>query len=199
MELKLQNPKVYNNQQPQNVEKKKPENKAKDKKDIYNETPIRKLGFMDEIGEAFRPVLQTSKNPIVRSLPNYAYIPSTIYMAADVYDKYKKGLDGTGEKPSVKMGLRQAAYQGIVSVAAPIAIIRGTNKVAQKVFAKLPKAPKEITGTVSSAIKGLKNNKYTKNIMTKAGMPAKIMGALASIFVLSKLSKPVDKVVSTIF
>lgn len=199
MELKLQNPKVYNNQQPQNVEEKKPEKKAKDKKDIYNETPIRKLGFMDEIGEAFRPVLQTSKNPIVRSLPNYAYIPSTIYMAADVYDKYKKGLDGTGEKPSVKMGLRQAAYQGIVSVAAPIAIIRGTNKVAQKVFAKLPKAPKEITGTVSSAVKGLKNNKYTKNIMTKAGMPAKIMGALASIFVLSKLSKPVDKVVSTIF
>ena len=199
MELKLQNPKVYNNQQPQNVEEKKPEKKAKDKKDIYNETPIRKLGFMDEIGEAFRPVLQTSKNPIVRSLPNYAYIPSTIYMAADVYDKYKKGLDRTGEKPSVKMGLRQAAYQGIVSVAAPIAIIRGTNKVAQKVFAKLPKAPKEITGTVSSAIKGLKNNKYTKNIMTKAGMPAKIMGALASIFVLSKLSKPVDKVVSTIF
>ena len=199
MGLKLQIPKVYNNQQPQNVEEKKPEKKAKDKKDIYNETPIRKLGFMDEIGEAFRPVLQTSKNPIVRSLPNYAYIPSTIYMAADVYDKYKKGLNGTGEKPSVKMGLRQAAYQGIVSVAAPIAIIRGTNKVAQKVFAKLPKAPKEITGTVSSAIKGLKNNKYTKNIMTKAGMPAKIMGALASIFVLSKMSKPVDKVVSTIF
>lgn len=199
MELNMQTPKVYSNQQPQNIEEKKPEKKAKDKKDIYNETPIRKLGFMDEIGEAFRPVLQTSKNPLVRNLPNYAYIPSTIYMAADVYDKYKKGLDGTGEKPSVKMGLRQAAYQGIVSVAAPIAIIRGTNKVAQKVITKLPKAPKKVTGMLSDIIKRLENNKFTKNIITKAGMPAKIASGLASIFVLSKLSKPVDKLVSTVF
>ena len=35
--------------------------------------------------------------------------------------------------------------------------------------------------------------------MTKAGMPGKIIGAIASIFVLSKLSKPVDKIVSTVF
>ena len=84
MEVNLQSTKVYDNQKPQNIEEKKPEKKVKNKKDIYNETPLRKLGFMDEIGEAFRPVLQTSKSPIVRSLPNYAYIPSTIYMAADV-------------------------------------------------------------------------------------------------------------------
>lgn len=199
MELNLQTSKVYDNQQPQKIEEKKPEKKVKEKKDIYNETPIRKLGFLDEVGEAFRPILQTSKNPIVRGLPNYAYIPSTLYMAADVYDKYKKGLDGTGEKPSVKMGLRQAAYQGIVSVAAPIAIIRGTSKVAQKIASKLPKPPKEVGGIISNAVNGLKNNKYTKNIMTKAGMPGKIIGAIASIFVLSKLSKPVDKIVSTVF
>ena len=199
MELNLQTSKVYDNQQPQKIEEKKPEKKVKEKKDIYNETPIRKLGFLDEVGEAFRPILQTSKNPIVRGLPNYAYIPSTLYMAADVYDKYKKGLDGTGEKPSVKMGLRQAAYQGIVSVAAPIAIIRGTSKVAQKIASKLPKPPKEVGGIISNTMNGLKNNKYTKNIMTKAGMPGKIIGAIASIFVLSKLSKPVDKIVSTVF
>lgn len=199
MELNLQTSKVYDNQQPQKIEEKKPEKKVKEKKDIYNETPIRKLGFLDEVGEAFRPILQTSKNPIVRELPNYAYIPSTLYMAADVYDKYKKGLDGTGEKPSVKMGLRQAAYQGIVSVAAPIAIIRGTSKVAQKIASKLPKPPKEVGSIISNAMNGLKNNKYTKNIMTKAGMPGKIIGAIASIFVLSKLSKPVDKIVSTVF
>ena len=198
MELNLQTSKVYDNQQPQKIEEKKPK-KVKEKKDIYNETPIRKLGFLDEVGEAFRPILQTSKNPIVRGLPNYAYIPSTLYMAADVYDKYKKGLDGTGEKPSVKMGLRQAAYQGIVSVAAPIAIIRGTSKVAQKIASKLPKPPKEVGGIISNTMNGLKNNKYTKNIMTKAGMPGKIIGAIASIFVLSKLSKPVDKIVSTVF
>lgn len=199
MELNLQTSKVYDNQQPQKIEEKKPEKKVKEKKDIYNETPIRKLGFLDEVGEAFRPILQTSKNPIVRGLPNYAYIPSTLYMAADVYDKYKKGLDGTGEKPSVKMGLRQAAYQGIVSVAAPIAIIRGTSKVAQKIASKLPKPPKEVGGIISNTMNGLKNNKYTKNIMTKAGMPGKIIGAITSIFVLSKLSKPVDKIVSTVF
>ena len=199
MELNLQTSKVYNNQKSQEIEKKTTEKKLKNKKDVYNETPIRKLGFLDEIGEAFRPILQTSKNPIVKSLPNYAYIPSTMYMVADVYDKYKKGLDGTGEKPSLKMGLRQAFYQGIVSVAAPVAIIRGTNKVAQKVAAKLPKPPKEVSKIVSNVANGLKNNKFTKNIMTKAGMPGKILGAVASIFVLSKLSKPVDKIVSTVF
>ncbi len=198
MDVKLQTT-AYNNQNSQTVENKKTEKKTKEKKDIYNETPLRKLGFLDEIGEAFRPVLQTSKNPIVRGLPNYAYIPSTLYIAADVYDKYKKGLDGTGEKPSVKMGAREALYQGIVSVAAPMAIIRGTNKLGQIAMSKLPKPPKAVNKTVSSAINTLKNNKYTKNAVTKAGLPAKIITAFASIFVLSKLSKPVDKLVSTVF
>lgn len=41
------------------------------------------------------------------------------------------------------MGLRQAAYQGIVSVAAPVAIIRGTNKVAQKLLQKHQKPRKK--------------------------------------------------------
>lgn len=199
METSIKTPAIQTNtDEPLTTAKSKKKKKAREK-DLYNDTPLRKLGFLDEIGESLRPVLSVSKNPIVKNLPNFAYIPSTLYMAADVYDKYKKGLDGTGEKPSIKMGVREACYQGIVSVLAPVGIVKGVHKLTGKLLSGNPKLPKGIQETASNGVKMLKNNKYTGKIVSKAGMPGKIAGAALSIFAVMKLTKPVDWAVSKFF
>ena len=63
MDTNIKSPAVYNSA-PQNQAapvsaSKTEENKQKkeNKKDIYNDTPLRKLGFLDEYGPALRPVL----------------------------------------------------------------------------------------------------------------------------------------------
>ncbi|HIS53882.1 TPA: hypothetical protein IAA82_02890 [Candidatus Galligastranaerophilus gallistercoris] len=206
MDTNIKSPAVYNsapqNQAAQNGTLKTEENKQKkeNKKDVYNDTPLRKLGFLDEYGEALRPVLSASKNPVVRQLPNFAYIPATAYMLADVVDKYQKGEDGTGEKPSIKMGARQAMYQGLVSVAAPVAIVKGVHKLTDKFSGKIAsKIPDTIKKSASSAFESIKKNKTAGKFLSKAGMPAKIAGALISIVAVSKLSKPVDFLADKLF
>ncbi|MCD8024506.1 MAG: hypothetical protein LUE64_03130 [Candidatus Gastranaerophilales bacterium] len=182
-----------------NKEKAAPK-KKKSKKDFYNETPIRKLGFLDEYGEALRPILETSSKPFIRQLPNIAYIPATAYMLADVADKYQKGLDGTGEQPSLKMAAREAAYQGIVSVAAPVGIVKATHKLTGKLAGKMAdKLPKGIKNMTDTALNGVKQNKTAGKVISKAGMPAKFLGAVLSIIAVSRLTKPVDFVTKKFF
>lgn len=181
------------------VKKEKSAKKQKPEKDLYKDTPLRKLGFLDEFGEALRPVLSVSKNPVIKNLPNFAYIPATGYIIADVADKYRKGEDGTGEKPSIKMAVREAAYQGIVSVAAPIGIVKGVHSVTKNLFKNTPKAPDCVKNAASRAAEFVSKNKTMGKLLSKANMPAKIAGALISIVALSKLSKPVDFVVDKVF
>lgn len=181
-------------------EEKKPLKKEKKEKDIYNDSPLRKLGFLDEYGEALRPILSASKNPVVKNLPNLAYIPASAYMLADVIDKYQKGEDGTGEKPSIKMGARQAMYQGLVSVAAPVAVVKGVHKLTDKFAARISgKIPGIIKDKASSAFKTINKNKTINKFLSKAGMPAKVAGALISIAAISTLSKPIDFAADKLF
>ena len=181
-------------------EEKKPLKKEKKEKDIYNDSPLRKLGFLDEYGEALRPILSASKNPVVKNLPNLAYIPASAYMLADVVDKYQKGEDGTGEKPSIKMGARQAMYQGLVSVAAPVAVVKGVHKLTDKFAGRISgKIPGIIKDKASSAFKTINKNKTINKFLSKAGMPAKIAGALISIAAISTLSKPIDFAADKLF
>lgn len=181
-------------------EEKKPLKKEKKEKDIYNDSPLRKLGFLDEYGEALRPILSASKNPVVKNLPNLAYIPASAYMLADVIDKYQKGEDGTGEKPSVKMGVRQAMYQGLVSIAAPVAVVKGVHKLTDKFAGRISgKIPGIIKNKASSAFKTINKNKTINKFLSKAGMPAKVAGALISIAAISTLSKPIDFAADKLF
>ncbi len=199
MGIAIENGKSVSSEPLKNSDNKPAKKSKKKEKDLYTETPLRKLGFLDEIGEAFRPILSTSKNPLIKNLPNYAYIPATLYIAADVADKYKKGLDGTGEKPSVKMAAREAAYQGIVSVLAPVGIVKGVHKITANVMSKTPKLPKGIQDAAEKGMNAVKNNKTVGKVLSKAGMPAKILGAVVSVVALSKLTKPVDKITSKFF
>lgn len=170
----------------------------KDKKDLFTETPIRKLGFLDETAFALAPLFKGFKNPVIKNIPKMAIVPATLYMAADVYDKYKKGEDGTGSKPSLKMGFREALYQGVTSVAAPLAIMKSVSKFGNKLLESLP-------FNMGNTGKGLKslgekvNNKTVKEFLSKTGTPAKIIGGVISIIALSKLMKPVDWAAKKLF
>ncbi len=177
---------------------KKSKKKKAPKKDIYNETPIRKLGTIDDTARVLKPFLAAAKSPIVRAIPPIAYTLSGVYMASDVYDKYKKGEDGTGEKPSIKMGFRQALYQGVTSILAPIGIIKGTKVLTKRLFTGT-----KVSGSIEQGAKVVKNlaqnNSVTKKMLSAASTPVKVIGALASVFALSKLIKPIDFVVDKLF
>ena len=173
------------------VDKKADKKAGKKEKDLYIDTSVRKLGYLDEIGEALRPVLSISKNPLVRKLPNFAYIPATAYVIADVADKYKKGEDGTGKKPSVKMAIREGAFQSIASIIAPMMIVKGTNSAMGRLFKSADK--KGITASLAKKMSNVSSKskllgKLTKNV----SLPLKIASAAVSLLVLSKLIKPVD-------
>lgn len=180
-----------------NVAKKAKKSSKKDKKDVFTETPIRKLGILDEAGEALRPVLAVSKNPIISKLPNIAYIPASLYIAADVADKYKKGDDGNGRN-GVKMAAREGAYQTITSILAPMGIIKGTRAIFTKIATKLPKS-KHISKFAQKATEAIESNKKLPKFMKNATLPVKIAGAAVSLFALSHLIKPVDWATKKVF
>lgn len=178
----------------------KKETKKTKEKDVFMDSPLRCVGFLDEVGESLRPILSTSSNPLVSKLPNLAYIPATAYIVADVAHKYKKTKEEEGFKKAFLFAGREAAYQGVVSVAAPMLIAKGVNKGVQK-FAKncSGKAPSIIKKPISAILNKLSNFKLTSKIMNKANMPAKILGAGVTILALTKLAKPVDKLTSFVF
>lgn len=169
----------------------------KNKKDIFMQTPIRNLGFLDEMGEVLRPVLSLSKNPIVSNLPNLAYIPANLYIAADVADKYKNGDDGNG-KNGAKMAFREAMYQGIVSIIAPMGIVRGTNKILKNtISANAPK--KGLAKYVNKAMSSLQENKNVPKFLKNAQLPFVLLSAGVSLFALKHLTKPVDFITNKVF
>lgn len=179
------------------TQNKEVKNFNKNKKDVFMQTPIRKLGFLDETGEALRPILSMSKNPIVSKLPNLAYIPANLYIATDVVDKYKKGDDGNGRN-GAKMAFREAAYQSIVSIAAPMGIIRGTNKVLKNIVSA-NKPTRGMARYVGKAVSSLQNKQHAPKFLKKAKLPFAIISAGISLFVLNKLSKPVDFITKKVF
>ena len=170
----------------------------KNNKDIYKKTVIRKLGVVDDYARVLNPVLLMSKNPIVRNIAPVAYAASAAYIALDVLDKYNKGEDGTGEKPSLKMGAREALYQTVTSILAPIGIAKGTQKLAAKLIDGSKLASK-IKGGAEIAKNFVEEKGVAKSALKYASAPAKILGAVAAIFAISKLVKPIDWVTEKLF
>ncbi len=179
---------------------KKTLNERRKEIDIYIESHLRKLGYMDEVGESLRPILETSNNGFVRQIPNLSYIPAATYMALDVADKYKKGEDGTGHKPSLKMAAREALYQGIVSFALPMAIVvNSVNKLTQVAANVLPEPPKVLKEGADKVDEFIKGRKDLDAYAGKIGTVPKLVAAGISIFALLKLSKPIDVAMHKIF
>ncbi len=170
--------------------------KSKTNKDVFKDTPVRNFAFTDEIGEALRPVLSASSSRVVRALPNFAYIPAAAFLAADVADKYKNGDERTGQKSGIKTAAKEALYQGVVSIIAPAAIIRGTRKFLNKLSAN---PPEFVVKNAKKAKELLSKNKIGTKIAEHSGMIGKIAEAAVSVIAVTQLSKPVDRIVDKFF
>ncbi len=109
-------------------------------KDIYKDTPVRYLGFTNEVGAAASHIFTGSKG-LMGKIPALSWIPAIGYITFDVADKYKKGEDGTGAKPSLKAGGRELCSQLLQSVTLPTLVIKATQTVAKKVCDKFAKNP----------------------------------------------------------
>lgn len=152
-------------------------------KDIYKDTPVRYLGFTNELGTAFKEIC-TNSNGITKHIPSLSYVPAFGYIACDVIDKYKKGEDGTGEKSSVKMGVRELLSQLTTSVLAPTGVIVGTQKATKAIAKKAaPKLPEKLV------------NAFTKN----NGKLGKITTLGISLIALVAATKPIDKITEKVF
>lgn len=168
------------------------------KKDILKDTPIRALGYMDDIGAASRPLVEGAKSGLLRSFPSIAYIPAAAYITTNVVDKFRKGDDGTGEKPSVKAGFREALYQGAVNILAPMAIVKGVSKTAKAVPKLLSKLPEGILEQGKKAFNAINSNKIGAKAVKISGKVGKVAVFATSLYALAKLSKPIDKTVEKI-
>lgn len=156
---------------------------VKIKKDIYKDTPVRYLGFTNELGTAVKEIC-TGANGIVKHLPALSYIPALGYIACDVADKYKKGEDGTGKKPSIRTGARELISQVTTSVLAPTGVVVATQKATKAVAKKAaPKLPEKLVTA------------FTKN----GGRAGKIATVGVSLVALTVASKPIDKVTEKVF
>mmetsp|Transcript_23263 Transcript_23263/g.72723 ORF Transcript_23263/g.72723 Transcript_23263/m.72723 type:complete len:148 (-) Transcript_23263:86-529(-) len=75
--------------------------------DIYRDTPVRLLGYANEVGEAFRYQIPSLVGP--------SYAVSSGYVLADTWDKFSK--DETDGK--YVTALDTVVWQGLASVAVP--------------------------------------------------------------------------------
>ena len=61
------------------------QNAPKNDVDIYRDTPVRFLGYANELGESFRPIFPALVAP--------SYALAFSYVFADTHDKYRRSCD----------------------------------------------------------------------------------------------------------
>ena len=103
------------------------ERKFEPKEDIYSKSPVRLLGFTNEVGAALSPLIGP-----VGELVSYA--PALSYIFMDVKDKYRRGEDGTYCESSTKKAFEQLAFQTCASVVLPTAAVKTAQSVANKII-----------------------------------------------------------------
>lgn len=78
--------------------------------DIYRDTPLRYMGYANEVGEAFAPYLPSWGVPA-------SYAVATTYVLMDTIDKTKKTYEETESlKESAKEGIETLTWQMLASV-----------------------------------------------------------------------------------
>ncbi len=173
---------------PQETPHKHPHNEKK-YKDPLNSWTLKALSFTNEIG--------TGLNEIAPKVTFALWIPTFMYLGADIYDKYKN--DQNEYCPSRKRGVKQAIGQGLTSFILPAgAILLGQkltspigklisdnlslnareevynhtkNVIDQAIgehFDDKTKFKKFLSETLTNRTNALKNTKQTDNIFKKA-------------------------------
>ncbi|EKX51635.1 hypothetical protein GUITHDRAFT_85038 [Guillardia theta CCMP2712] len=104
----------------------------KQEHDVFKDTPVRFLGYANELGESFRPV-------VPRSWVTASYVLAGSYVLADtthkswesMSDKQKHSSDRM--KMAIERGLDTALWQGLASIAIPGIVINRIVWAASKV------------------------------------------------------------------
>ena len=115
---------------------KKAKQQGKQKKDILHDSPVRYIGYCDDIGATARVLCNKSTNAFVRSIPVISYIPVAAYIGADVLSAYNKSKHTEGKEIAKKRAISQGIFQGITSILFPIGIVTAAQKAAGKAFDK---------------------------------------------------------------
>ena len=87
--------------------------------DIYRDSPLRYMGYANECGEAFRPIV-----PVIFVI--LSYVAAISYVLADTVDKGKKGADAPGANSIARAVLGSVdtfVWQMLASVVFPSFII----------------------------------------------------------------------------
>lgn len=88
-----------------------------DSKDLFRDTPVRYLGYSNELGEAFRPLIS-------KVLVNFSYVVAAGYCVADTYSKASRvyrtpvALGGGTKKAAITAG-DVLLWQTLASVVLP--------------------------------------------------------------------------------
>ncbi|KAH8343310.1 mitochondrial fission process protein 1 [Drosophila kikkawai] len=111
--------------------------------DIYRDTFIRYMGYSNEIGEAFRPL-------VPKSLVAATYGMAIGYVCTDTFDKaLRLQMEGASTKEVVIRGGDVFAWQMMASVAIPGLVI---NRITWATRSLLTRAPVAVLKTVPTLV-----------------------------------------------
>lgn len=110
------------------------------KTDIYRDTPLRYLGYANEVGEAFR-------NMVHRNWVRLSYVVAGSYVVADASSKAKAEQEKEGGKP-IRTFIDVLVWQGLASVAIPGMTI---NRICWLVGKQVHRLPANRRGLVVTA------------------------------------------------
>eukprot|EP00112_Aurelia_sp_Birch-Aquarium-sp1_P026828 Seg976.3 transcript_id=Seg976.3/GoldUCD/mRNA.D3Y31 product="Mitochondrial fission process protein 1" protein_id=Seg976.3/GoldUCD/D3Y31 len=128
---------------------------SKDKDvDLFRETPIRLLGYANEVGEAFRAL-------VPRWLVNSSYAVASLYCFADASSKGLKSYQNSEIEPeqknrrSVEVFLEAAIWQAFASVIIPGFTINRLCRLSNISLSRLAPAVPLITRDMLTTVVGL--------------------------------------------
>ncbi|KAH8235688.1 hypothetical protein KR032_005292 [Drosophila birchii] len=111
--------------------------------DIYRDTFIRYMGYSNEIGESFRPL-------VPKSLVAASYGMAIGYVCTDTFDKaLRLQMEGASTKEVVIKGGDVFAWQMMASVAIPGLVI---NRITWAARSMLSRAPVAVLKTVPTLV-----------------------------------------------
>ena len=112
--------------------------------DIYRDTPVRYLGYANEVGEAFR-------NLVHRNVVRFSYLVSASYVLADASSKARKEKEVLDGKP-IRTFADVLIWQGLASVAIPGFTINRICWGVGKMTSRLPAASRSVIVTSSGLL-----------------------------------------------
>jgi mitochondrial fission process protein 1 len=99
--------------------------------DIFRDTPVRYMGYANEVGEAFRPIFPKFV------LPSYGI--AFLYVGADTVNKTKDAYTkGASHSTAISSGLDCLVWQTLASVLIPGKVIQGVTAMSVKAMQGAP-------------------------------------------------------------